>query len=76
MIADTAASISASFDALNADGNLRSIALTDGGTLELTAAQARAGGLGSAAAATRIAGLDAGTLDAARRRGLNSGRLP
>ena len=39
-IADTAAAISASFDALNADANVKSIALTDGGTLELTAAQA------------------------------------
>jgi len=39
-IADTAAAISANFDALNADANVRSISLTDGGTLELTAAQA------------------------------------
>ena len=39
-IADTAAAISASFDALNADANVSSITLTDGGTLELTAAEA------------------------------------
>src|SRR5271166_1740732 len=39
-IADTAAAISANIDALNADANVTSITLTDGGTHELTAAQA------------------------------------